>query len=36
MDRVFLEPLALPECKCNLDIKAGTHGEQTGKILIGD
>jgi UDP-N-acetylglucosamine 2-epimerase (non-hydrolysing) len=35
MDRVFFEQLELPEPKYNLDVGSGTHGEQTGKILIG-
>ena len=35
MDRVFFEQLELPQPKYNLDIGSGTHGEQTGKILMG-
>jgi UDP-N-acetylglucosamine 2-epimerase len=35
MDRVFFEQLELPEARYNLDVGSGTHGEQTGKILIG-
>lgn len=35
MDRVFFEQLELPEAKYNLDVGSGSHGEQTGKILIG-
>jgi len=35
MDRVFFEQLELPEAKFNLDVGSGSHGEQTGKMLIG-
>ena len=35
MDRVFFEQLELPDAKYNLDVGSGSHGEQTGKILIG-
>jgi UDP-N-acetylglucosamine 2-epimerase (non-hydrolysing) len=35
MDEIFFEQLELPEPKYNLDVGSGTHGEQTGKILIG-
>jgi len=35
MDQVFFEQLELPESKYNLDVGSGTHGEQTGKILMG-
>lgn len=35
MDRVFFEQLELPKAEYNLDIGSGSHGEQTGKILIG-
>jgi len=35
MDQVFFEQLELPEPKYNLDVGSGTHGEQTGKILMG-
>ena len=35
MDKVFFEQLKLPEAKYNLDVGSGSHGEQTGKILIG-
>ncbi|HEY4675127.1 MAG TPA: UDP-N-acetylglucosamine 2-epimerase (non-hydrolyzing) [Candidatus Bathyarchaeia archaeon] len=35
MDKVFFEQLELPKAKHNLDVGSGTHGEQTGKILIG-
>ena len=34
MDRVFFEELELPVGKYNLNIGSGSHGEQTGKILI--
>jgi len=35
MDRVFFEQLELPEAKFNLDVGSGTHGKQTGEMLIG-
>jgi UDP-N-acetylglucosamine 2-epimerase (non-hydrolysing) len=35
MDRVFFEQLGLPEARYNLDVGSSSHGEQTGKILIG-
>jgi UDP-N-acetylglucosamine 2-epimerase (non-hydrolysing) len=35
MDRVFFEQLELPEAEYNLDVGSGTHGEQTGKMLVG-
>jgi UDP-N-acetylglucosamine 2-epimerase (non-hydrolysing) len=35
MDRVFFEQLELPEVRFNLDVGSGTHGKQTGKMLIG-
>ena len=35
MDKVFFEQLELPEAKYNLDVGSGSHGEQTGKVLIG-
>ena len=35
MDKVFFEQLELPEAKFNLDVGSGTHGKQTGKMLIG-
>jgi UDP-N-acetylglucosamine 2-epimerase (non-hydrolysing) len=35
MDRVFFEQLELPEAQYNLDVGSGSHGEQTGKILVG-
>ena len=34
MDREFFEELELPSAKYNLDVGAGSHGEQTGKMLI--
>lgn len=34
MDRIFFNELELPEPKYNLNIGSGSHGEQTGKILI--
>ena len=35
MDRVFFEDLNLPNPQYNLDVGSGSHGEQTGKMLIG-
>lgn len=35
MDRVFFDQLGLPEAKYNLDVGSGSHGEQTGRMLIG-
>jgi UDP-N-acetylglucosamine 2-epimerase (non-hydrolysing) len=35
MDRVFFEQLELPEAKYNLDVGSGTHGLQTGEMLVG-
>ncbi len=35
MDSIFFEQLELPDAKYNLDIGSSTHGEQTGKMLIG-
>lgn len=35
MDHVFFEQLELPQPKYNLDVGSGSHGEQTGNILIG-
>jgi UDP-N-acetylglucosamine 2-epimerase (non-hydrolysing) len=35
MDRVFFEQLELPEARYNLDVGSGTHGKQTGEMLIG-
>jgi UDP-N-acetylglucosamine 2-epimerase (non-hydrolysing) len=35
MDRVFFEQLGLPEARFNLDVGSGSHGEQTGKMLMG-
>jgi UDP-N-acetylglucosamine 2-epimerase (non-hydrolysing) len=34
MDKIFFEQLELPDVKYNLDVGSGTHGEQTGKMLI--
>ena len=34
MDKIFFEELNLPKPKYNLNIGSGTHGEQTGKMLI--
>ena len=34
LDRIFFRDLELPEANYNLDVGSGTHGEQTGKILI--
>lgn len=35
LDSVFFEQLKLPQAKYNLEVGSGSHGEQTGKILIG-
>ncbi|MDL0138589.1 UDP-N-acetylglucosamine 2-epimerase (non-hydrolyzing) [Halobacterium salinarum] len=35
LDSVFFERLDLPEPEYHLDIGSGSHGEQTGKMLIG-
>jgi len=34
MDRVFFEDLELPEARYNLDVGSGSHGWQTGKMLV--
>ncbi|SDD92250.1 UDP-GlcNAc3NAcA epimerase [Pricia antarctica] len=34
MSAVFFDELNIPEPKYNLDISGGSHGEQTGKMLI--
>jgi len=35
LDKVFFEQLKLPEARYNLDVGSGSHGQQTGKMLIG-
>jgi len=35
LDRVFFEQLGLPGVRYNLDVGSGSHGLQTGKMLIG-
>ena len=35
MDKVFFEQLKLPDAKYNLDVGSGTHGKQTGEMLVG-
>ncbi len=35
MDRTFFQQLELPEAKHNLGVESGSHGEQTGKMLMG-
>ncbi|HIE18616.1 TPA: UDP-N-acetylglucosamine 2-epimerase (non-hydrolyzing) [Candidatus Bathyarchaeota archaeon] len=35
LDRVFFEQLGLPEAQYNLDVGSGSHGLQTGRMLIG-
>jgi UDP-N-acetylglucosamine 2-epimerase (non-hydrolysing) len=34
MDRIFFEQLELPEPRYNLEVGSGSHGAQTGKMLI--
>lgn len=34
MDKIFFDVLNLPEATYNLDVGSGSHGEQTGKMLI--
>jgi UDP-N-acetylglucosamine 2-epimerase (non-hydrolysing) len=34
MDRVFFDDLELPEARYNLDVGSGSHGWQTGKMLV--
>jgi len=35
MSKVFFEQLRLPEPAVDLDVRSGTHAEQTAKIMIG-
>ena len=35
LDRVFFEELRLPEARYNLEVGSGSHGHQTGNMLIG-
>jgi len=35
MDMVFFEQLDLPAAKYNLEVGSGTHGKETGEMLIG-
>lgn len=35
MDRIFFKQLKLPKPRYNLNVGSGTHGFQTGQILIG-
>lgn len=35
MDRVFFEELQLPKPRYNLNIRSGTHAEETSKALVG-
>jgi len=35
MDKTFFQQLGLREAKYNLEIGSGSHGEQTGKMLMG-
>ncbi|QZA89070.1 UDP-N-acetylglucosamine 2-epimerase (non-hydrolyzing) [Salinarchaeum sp. IM2453] len=34
LDRVFFEQLQLPVPECNLEIGSGTHGKQTGEMIV--
>lgn len=33
MSQVFFEELSIPEADLNLDVRSGTHGQQTGRML---
>ena len=35
MSKIFLKELNLPKLTANLEIGSGTHGEQTGKMIMG-
>jgi len=35
MSKIFFEQLGLPEPDVDLDVRSGTHAEQTAKIMIG-
>jgi len=35
MSKIFFEQLRLPEPDVDLDVKSGTHAEQTAKIMVG-
>jgi UDP-N-acetylglucosamine 2-epimerase (non-hydrolysing) len=35
MDKVFFQQLELPDAKYNLDVGSGSHGQQTGRMLVG-
>ncbi|MDP2931776.1 MAG: UDP-N-acetylglucosamine 2-epimerase, partial [Chloroflexota bacterium] len=35
LDGVFFEQLKLPRARYNLEVGSGSHGEETGKMLIG-
>ena len=35
MDRVFFKDLELPDARYDLDVGSGSHGWQTGKMLVG-
>ena len=35
MDKAFFQQLELPEAKYNLGVESGSHGKQTGKMLMG-
>lgn len=34
LDKIFFDELELPEAKYNLDVGSGSHGEETGKMLM--
>jgi UDP-GlcNAc3NAcA epimerase len=34
MSQVFFDELGLPEANINLDVRSGSHGQQTGQMLI--
>jgi len=35
LDKIFFDQLNLPKPRYNLEVGSGSHGEQTGKVLVG-